>query len=72
MNLMLRAQRLGEGLPQVVLRRGNPPPFFRGSEVPFRKYSSPSLNFVSDLGIDPYSTSLPLYWMTCTSPRECI
>lgn len=35
-HLMLRAPRLGRG-PKVVLRQGNPPPFFKGSEVPFRK-----------------------------------
>lgn len=48
MNPMLRAPRLGEGPPQVVLRQENPPPFFRGSEVPFRKYSSPPPNLAPE------------------------
>lgn len=71
MNLMLKAQRQGEGPPQVVPRQGNPPPFFRGSEVPFRKYSSPSPNLIPDLGIHPCKHLLSLSTI-CHSPSKCI
>ncbi|XP_045059726.1 DNA-binding protein RFX5 isoform X1 [Desmodus rotundus] len=53
MNLMLRAQRLQEGPPQVVLRQGNLPPFFRGSEVPFPVRHRMGKSVVSDLQLSP-------------------